>query len=205
MTVTTEIEDGTGGEIGPRGFVSRLEALAAKEVVSVEDALHAFGPASFVPMLLAPALVVFSPLSGIPFLPTVCGLLIALTAVQMAAGRSQLWLPGPILRGRIRGARLKGALGPMERVVGFLAVHSRDRLWLLVSPPFDRAACAIAAVAGLTMPFLELLPFTASALGLAVALLGLGFLTRDGLFVLAGGAVSAAVYAILALVVAGLA
>ena len=45
------------------------------------------------------------------------------------------------------------------------------------------AACILA---GLAMPFLELLPLTSSILATAVTLIGLGLLVRDGLLALLG-------------------
>jgi hypothetical protein len=44
----------------------------------------------------------------------------------------------------------------------------------------------LCVLCGLAMPFLELLPFSSSLLGMAVLLISVGFLVRDGVYTLAG-------------------
>ena len=80
-------------------ILDKLEALArAEHDVTLDHVVVAFGQTAFVPTLMVHALIVFSPLSGIPFLPTFFGLLIALTALQLTLGKRRLWLPLVLLR-----------------------------------------------------------------------------------------------------------
>jgi hypothetical protein len=173
-------------------IVARLEdAARGRARVTLGDVMAAFGPAAFLPLLMVPALLVFSPLSGIPLLPTVCGLLIALIAAQMLVpGRQTLWLPDRLMRLRLRGDRARRAAGWLGRVARWLDQRARVRFGLLVSGFQGRvfvASCCM--VCGLAMPFLELVPFSSSLLALAVLLLATGLLTGDGLFALAGLAI----------------
>ena len=64
-----------------------------------------------------------------------------------------------------------------------------------MDPPFDRALLALCLICGLAMPVLELVPFTSSFLGGAVALLAISIIVRDGLFASLAFAVIAAVIA----------
>ena len=166
--------------------VACLDGLSDRERVSLRDVVRAFGRASFLPMLIVPALAVVSPLSGIPLLPSLCGMVIALIAGQMAVGRPQLWLPGILMRRTLSGAALHRCAGWLARLADWLDVHARDRLTALVHPPGMIAALALCVLAGLAMPFLEIVPFSSSVLGLGVALIAVGLLAQDGLYVLAG-------------------
>lgn len=181
-----------GGEAGLRGpvhdVVSRLDALTERDVLELEDIVEAFGETAFVPVLMVLALVVVSPLSGIPLLPTAFGLAIGLVASQMVLGRRTLWLPRMLRRRRISGAQLRGALRRTARLSDWLDRAARDRLRLLVSPPLDTVQKAACMVCGLAMPLLELVPFSSSILAGAVALFATGLLTRDGLFALLAAA-----------------
>lgn len=169
--------------------VERLSEIAVKDVLTLRELIEAFGPASFVPALMVPALLVVSPLSGIPVFSSVCGLTIALVALQMLMVRTHLWLPDVLMRRRIRGAQLAGAMRGMGRLAAWIDRNSRDRLAVLTYPPGALVPQALAMVCGLMMPFLELVPFSSSILGTATLLFAVSFLARDGLYVVAGVAV----------------
>ena len=169
-----------------RDVTARLEALAQEDEVALGTLLAAFGPASFAPALMVPALLVVSPLSGIPFFSTLCGLTIALIALQMLLARDHLWLPGALMRRRIGADRLRQAMRHIHGVANWLDRKSRDRLGLLARPPGEKVPQALAALCGAMMPFLELLPFSSSILGMAVVMFSVSLLARDGLWVLAG-------------------
>ncbi len=169
-----------------RDVVERLGALSERETVTLGELTEAFGPASFVPALMVPALLVVSPLSGIPVFSSICGLTIALIALQMVVRRRFLWLPGWIRRRQLGGSQLGSAVGRLTRLADWLDRHSRARLRVLVRMPGGLVPRIGAVLCGLAMPFLELVPFSSSLLGTAVLLFSVSFLARDGLYVLAG-------------------
>lgn len=174
-----------------RDVVSRLDALSDRDALELEDIVAAFGETAFVPVLMVLALVVVSPLSGIPLLPTAFGLAIGLVSLQMVVGRHTLWLPRVLMRRRISGAQLRGALQRTARLSDWLDRAARDRLRLLVSPPLDTVQKGACMVCGLAMPLLELVPFSSSLLAVSVVLFSTGLLTRDGLFAVAAWGVMA--------------
>jgi hypothetical protein len=171
--------------------VERLSEIAAKDVLSLRELIEAFGTASFVPALMVPAILVVSPLSGIPFFSSVCGLTIALVAMQMLMARTHLWLPEVLMRRRISGVQLAGAMRRIRWLAGWIDRNSRDRLSALTAMPGVLLPRALAMLCGLMMPFLELVPFSSSILGMATLLFAVSFLARDGIFVIAGVAVMA--------------
>ncbi len=180
------------GAPGPvRQVVARLDELTDRDDLELEDIVAAFGEAAFVPVLMVLALIVVSPLSGIPLLPTVFGTVIGLVSLEMLLGRRRLWLPRVLMRRRISGRRLHAALLRLDRLADWLDRTARTRLRLLVSPPLDTVTKAACAICGFAMPFLELVPFSSSLLGTSVVLFSTGLLTRDGLFAVAAWGVMA--------------
>jgi hypothetical protein len=169
-------------------IVDRLAAMADEESVTLRDLIDTFGPRSFIPALMVPALLIVSPLSGIPVLPTILGLTIALIALQMAFLRRYLWLPRVLTSREISGPALGRAARWLSPVAGWLDRRTRDRLRWLTVLPGSTVPKVLCILCGLAMPFLELLPFSSSILGSAVLLFSMGLLARDGLYVIFGGA-----------------
>ena len=167
-------------------IVDRLEEVSEQETVSVRATLEAFGGRSFLPILMVPALLVVSPLSGIPLFSSACGIAIAAISGQMVAGRKQLWLPGFLMNYTLEGARANGAVQKLHGVAGWLDHHARDRLHTLLRWPGRKTIQVLCLICGAAMPFLEIVPFSSSVLGAAVLLFATSLLIRDGLFALFG-------------------
>jgi len=162
-------------------IVDSIASVAEAETVQMRDVVAALGRASFTPVMMAPAMAVVTPLSGIPLFSSICGLTIALVAGQRLAKRRHLWLPDWLMRRQVSGARLKTATKWMRKPGAFLDRHTRERLRFLVHAPFSWVSQLTCMLCGLAMPFLELVPFTSSILGGAVTLFSLSMLVQDGL------------------------
>ncbi|MEQ6250715.1 exopolysaccharide biosynthesis protein [Sulfitobacter sp. HNIBRBA3233] len=152
-----------------------------QERVSVENLVDTLGRASVSALVLVPALVAATPLSGIPGLSGFCGLMIALVSSQAVIGRRSLWLPDFIMRRDVSGDRLIDALDKISSVTGFLDRHTHERLELFVKGLGAKLLFALCTLAGLMMPLLELIPFSASIMASFVTLIALSVLTLDGL------------------------
>lgn len=161
-----------------------MRASAAGDETSLNDIVRSLGRASFIPNLMLPAVAVISPLSGIPLFSSSCGLLIALVSAQMMVRGDHIWLPDFLLRRRINTERLIRAIEAMQTPAGWIDSLTRPRLRILTRAPIIWLAQLVCLLAGLTMPFLELFPFTSTILGCVVLLIALGMLTDDGLFIL---------------------
>lgn len=166
-----------------RDIVEQLNALTDRDRVSVEDVVHAFGERAFVPVMMVPALVVVSPLSGIPFVSTVCGLTITLVAGQLLMSRTSLWLPPWLMRCEIAGVQLHKCTSRMGPIGDWIDRRTRDRMSGLVSRRGRPVIYMLCLLSGLTMPFLELVPFSSSLLGMSVLCLSSAILAADGLVV----------------------
>lgn len=131
------------------------------------------------------------------------GLLFAILGLQRAAGLQRPWLPG-----RLRRLTLspQAARFMEERVIPILARlerASRGRLRMVATEPLFRAASLSVALLGLLM--LAPLPFFNTLPALLVLMVGVGFLRRDGVYILVGMAAGYLLVAIIVgLVAAGL-
>lgn len=181
--------------------VDSVAEVATGKRVAFRDLVESLGQASFVPVLMAPALAVVTPLSGVPLVSSFCGILIALVSAQMLFNRSHLWLPEWLMRREIPGDRLRDALGPMRKGAGFLDRWSKERLHIFVRRPFRWITELACLICGAVMPALEFVPFSSSILGAAVVLFSLSLLVKDGLLaLLAFGFVGGAVYTVWSIV-----
>lgn len=167
-------------------LVDRVSHASDDDQTSVAQIVQALGQTSFLPNMMIPALAVVSPLSGVPLFSSICGLTIALVAVQMLIQRDHIWLPDFLMRKHLRTQRVRKATDWMKKPARFLDRITKERLRLLVHRPFLWVTQLICLLCGLTMPFLELVPFTSSLMGVVVCLFAFGMLARDGLFTLLG-------------------
>lgn len=170
------------GHLG--AILARVLGRCDQQTVSVGALVSSFGRAGILPLMLLPALIVVSPLSVIPLLPAVNGLIIALAALQLAAGRKYLWLPGWLSRQTLPTQRLKSGVRRMAPFAAWIDGRTRARLEFLTAPPISWLIALMCAVCGLAMPFLELFPMSSTLLGATVVCLGLGLLVRDGALIL---------------------
>ena len=154
--------------------------------VTMRDVMARLGTSSFSAIILVPALVLVTPLSGIPTLPTIGAIVIALATVQWLAGRRHLWLPEALLVQSLDADRLRRGLAWLDRPARWIDGITRPRVTILTKPPLNRIPLVLILICVLFWPLLELLPLVTTAGAVVVALFAFGIMTRDGLFVLAG-------------------
>ena len=153
--------------------------------VSLGSVLDAVGRRSFAPLLLLAGLVTLAPVVGdIPGVPTLMGLLVLLTGMQLLFGREHFWLPAWMLARSLKQQSLCKAVDWMRRPARFIDRFTRPRLTMLT----DSAGLYIVAIAcvaiALAMPPMELVPFSANGAGGALTAFGLALIARDGVIAL---------------------
>ena len=172
----------------PQSVADVLEGIEdiaeERREVCIGNLLDTYGNRSFGPLIIMLALLELSPLGGIPGVPSFLAFLIGLVALQLVLGREHVWMPKVIERRTVRSRKLIKAVHKLETVADFIDGLSSRRLQWLTQPPFPRVAGAVVVMLCLTVPPLELLPFASSAPMLAIAIVGLALITRDGLFML---------------------
>jgi hypothetical protein len=174
--------------------LERLERTARRQdEVSIADLQAAIGKRSFGPLLLVPGLVVLSPLSGIPTLPTIAAGILLLIAVQILGGRTSIWLPGRLARRTLPSDGLLKALAFLEPGARVADRFVKPRLRILTGYWGIKAVALVCLLIAVTMPPLEILPFINSGAGLVIVIFALGITAHDGILVLAGFLITLAV------------
>ncbi|QEI08016.1 exopolysaccharide biosynthesis protein [Pigmentiphaga aceris] len=177
-------------------LVEAIDQLGRRQQrVSLGDMQQEIGERSFGPFLFLPAIVELSPAGGIPGVPTLLGIIVSIFAVQMLLGRRSFWMPAFLSRRTLDGDKLHAALRKVKPVVRYMDRVVRPRWQWLTRKPFIQLVALSSIAAAASVPPLEVLPFASSLPFSAIALLGLGVITRDGVLTVAGmvAAVSALV------------
>jgi hypothetical protein len=167
-------------------IINQVIDIAAADRIYLREVLRTIGGAGFAPILLLPALAVATPLSGIPFFSTTMGSLIFLVAGQMLLQRKHLWFPDWVLRREVQGHLVRNAFRKLYPVARWIDARTQTRMRIFAHRPLVFVPQILCLVSGLLMPVLEFVPFSSSILGVGVALLALGMLTRDGLLTIIG-------------------
>lgn len=186
----------TGEPASLSALLQDIETAARSEdAVSIETVQHLAGHRFSGPMLLVPGLIAASPLSGIPLVPSFVGLVVFLVCVQLIAGRHHLWLPQILCASTMRSSRVVRTIAYLKRPASYLDAITAPRMTFLTKGIPLRLAAAICLVVAITMPPLELLPFTSTLAGMIIAAFGLALTTRDGLAMLVALVVFGAIVA----------
>ena len=120
-----------------------------------------------------------------PPVPSLSALLLILVAAQIAGRRAEPWFPRAVLQGSVARADIQRAIGRAMPIVAVLERWSRPR-WRLFG---NRTGAVLSALLLFTMalgmltaaPLIGQVPY-----GLAVCLIGLGQVERDGMLVMSG-------------------
>jgi hypothetical protein len=187
---------------GPARRLRRLSAIlrslaeSKEERLSVAMVAHAFGDHAFAAIMLVFGLLTI--VSIAPGSTTVVGAPIVIVAWQLVVGRKVLWLPPRLSRRSIRpsdigrlNARFLRHLRRAERLLA-------PRLHFLVGAFGSRLVGAVCL--GLSIIIVMPIPLGNLLPGLSVVVLSMALLTRDGIAVLAGLAISVASVVVLIVV-----
>jgi hypothetical protein len=173
--------------------VLRELAQGESERVSFRDILTRLKGRAFGFTMLIFALPACLPMP--PGIPTICGIALAIIALNLIAARTRLWLPAAIADKSIARADLGRILDRVLPTLQRLERICRPRLALLTEPVGKVLIGLVVLVLGLVMilpiPFLGNMPP-----GAAAAVIAIGVTERDGLIVLIGLVVSAAAIAL---------
>ncbi|MDH4572751.1 exopolysaccharide biosynthesis protein [Salinicola acroporae] len=173
-------------------ILETLDDQVEDETITLQDIVDTFNARGFGPVVLLPALIALLPTGGVPGVPSLCGIFIALMAIQLVFGRRSPWLPGTLAERGIsheRWHRVTQRVRPWTRRIDrFLA----PRLSWLMGDVTQRLLALLMVVLGLGMMPLELLPFAAAIPALAIVIMALGLTAGDGLMMLIGLAITVA-------------
>ncbi|MBF0680343.1 MAG: exopolysaccharide biosynthesis protein [Devosia sp.] len=178
------------------------EHARAGDGISIGLIQEIVGPRAAGPLLLIPALIVISPLSIIPGIPTLTGIHTVLVAGQIALGRKTMWLPKWLTERSIPGRHVEKLLKFLKPVGRVADTIIKPRARVLVAPPLRRAGAVICVLVGMIMPLLEFVPFTSTWAAAVIAVYAMAITAKDGFLALAWvGLVAAALSILLMLLV----
>jgi hypothetical protein len=155
--------------------------------------LKEVGSKSFGPVLVFAGTIAFSPLSGIPGVPTLMAIIVLLTVGQLLIGKRHVWLPRWILQRSISREQYEFVLKELHKPARFVDRFFRPRLTVLTGRVGVYVIGAVCAVIALSMPPMELVPFAATTAGAALTAFGLSLITHDGVMAIVALVITAGV------------
>ncbi len=176
-------------------------ARSVGDRVTLGDLVDRLGGHAFALLILVLALPNAAGLGTVPGLSTVFGVPQFLVAVQRALGQEHPWLPR-----RVRARSF--ARADLERVIGKIKVHLRKiervlrpRWPALTSPAAERLVAIVVAILAvlISLP----LPLANQPPAVAIAVLAIGMMGRDGLVIAIGLCLSVLATALAAGIVVG--
>ena len=151
--------------------------------MSVRDIVRTLGDRAFA--LLVALLGLPNCIPMVPPIPLVCGVVLLVIAAQMVVGRRSPWMPRQLLDRAIPKADVGTAVRRAMPWVERLERVSRPRLSVFENGLTVRAVGLV--LVALALGLLVAAPIVGQIpLGIAVCLIGLGLVERDGIVVLAG-------------------
>lgn len=181
-TAESDTGDGSSGEARTSDLLEQALARFDTEDVPLGALVDALAERAFGLVLLVLALP-----CAIPFLygvPQIVSLPMVFVAAQLAAGRHTLWLPGALRRRTLKRASLLDMLARARPWLRRFERVSRPRLIGLTTRPAEQVLGLLLMLFSLTI--LVPLPATNTVPGIAVAIVSLGFIERDGAMALVG-------------------
>lgn len=168
------------------GITEVLESIkdnAEGEDVELGEVVEHLENRGFGPILLAPALVALFPTGAIPGIPSACGILIFLIAIQMAWGKKHPWLPKRLTSIGFSQDKLGKVIDKVCPYTKKIDRWFKPRLKILSEGVVKRLIAVLCALAGLVMIPLELVPFAVMLPAFAIVLAAVGLSTEDGVVI----------------------
>lgn len=183
-----------------RQLLDRIADTARdKDPVSVDAILQITGRRSFGTLMLLAGIITLAPLIGdIPGVPTIMGLIVLLTAIQLLLNRKKLWLPQLLLRQSVKSEKIINSIKKIYPAARFIDRYLKPRLEVLVQGFMIHVIAVICIGIAVIMPMMEFIPFSANLAGLALTAFGLSLIARDGLLALIAFIFTAAIVALVA-------
>ena len=161
-------------------LLSLLDDLPNDEPISLKSVLDKLDGRAF--GLLLFAIAVPNCIPNIPGISTIFGLLLIAPGMQMIFGSGKLWLPKQISEKKLDPRTIRTGIEKAVPILQKLERFIRPRLEILTVKPFTIILGIEVLILGgiliLPIPFANMVP------GLAVAMIALGLLQKDGLLIL---------------------
>jgi len=177
-------EDDVHTELPTSELLIRIVENCPEGEVSVGDLVDRLGDRAFAILLLILALPVSIP--GPPGIPNIFGTPMLVFSAQLWLGHQHPWLPGFIRRRRFSRDALLALLRRARPVLARLERVCRPRMLALTDRRGERWLGAFICFCAIVLMNPVPIPFSHLPLGMALAILSLGYVERDGIVLIAG-------------------
>jgi len=124
--------------------------------------------------------------------PTAIAIIISLFAVQILFGRKHLWLPQTLENRTLNGHKVNKGLRKITALGSYSDKIFRPRMKWATKPPYLQFLSLMVILLCVSVPPLELIPFASTVPMLAIIMIGMALLLRDGVVAVVAGAIAAA-------------
>lgn len=153
-----------------------------RDRVSIAVIMESMGRRSFGPVLLVTGIIITAPIIGyIPGVPTLMGMIVLLTSLQLLFHRDHFWLPQWILRRSMDQGKLRKAISWMRPVARFIDRFTRPRFKFLTNSAGNHLIAVMTILMVLVIPLMEFIPGSGNVAGIFLMICGLAVTARDGL------------------------
>lgn len=153
--------------------------------VFLEDILEVVGRRSFGPLLLVAGVITMTPVIGdIPGVPTIMGCIVFLIAIQLLFRAKHFWLPDILLKRSAEPVKVRKGVEWIRPPAKFIDGFLRPRLTIFTEGPAIYVIAVICLVIAVSMPLIDVVPFSGYVAGLALTAFGLSIMAHDGLVAL---------------------
>jgi Uncharacterized ABC-type transport system, permease components len=166
-----------------RDLLDAIEKKAKEQdTICIDDILQLVGRRWYGPLLFVAGLVMMMPIVGdIPGVPVMMGLVVILISIQLLWKRKRVWLPRWICERRVASEKVIKGLRWFKKPAHFVDQFTDSRFeWAVQHAGLTMVALMSMMVAAVT-PLLELIPFSATLAGFAIATFGISVLAADGI------------------------
>jgi len=177
-------------------IVDRMERETEGDTVTIGELVRIVGRRGFGSILILASLLALLPTGAIPGMSFVTGAIMLIISVQLLFGADRVWLPGVLLRRKMKRSRLVGGFERVRRLKTFLRATVRRRVEFMLRPPFVNLVAVAGVILSLANFLIGPLPFGSFPSGVAFIVIGVGLTARDGLLVLLGIVIGAAALAV---------
>jgi len=168
-------------------LISVIEGMKERDSFSLQDIIVLLKERVFGLLILLFCIPNCLPIPNLAGLSALTGIPIGIIGFEMIIGRVHLWLPAALGQKQVPGKRLAVLLERAIPYIHKLEMLLHPRLLLLTSPIMQRflgiAFVILAMVMSLPIPFGNFPP------GVAMALIAIGLIERDGFIIILGLAI----------------
>ena len=176
-------------------IASITERLKTEDSISLKEIIATLGERVFGVSILLFCIPNCLPIPNVTGLSAITGIPIGIIGLHMVFGKSQLWLPARLGEKRFSGQRFGKMLERAIPSIRKIEVWLHPRLRIMSTETMQRLLgvvfIVLATVMSLPIPFGNFMP------GLAMALMAIGLIERDGFLIVLGLLVGAATLALM--------